>query len=71
MGGNEGVGQVMEVGHQVKTLKVGDWVIPRDAGVGERSMYIHKPGVVSVFSSVDLWIDPRRYVENSSGCEGR
>ncbi|XP_051577554.1 enoyl-[acyl-carrier-protein] reductase, mitochondrial-like [Myxocyprinus asiaticus] len=34
VGGNEGVGQVMEVGDKVKTLKVGDWVIPRDAGLG-------------------------------------
>lgn len=55
MGGNEGVGQVMEVGNQVKTLKVGDWVIPRDAGIGERLMCIHKAGMVNVFfSSVDL-----------------
>ena len=35
VGGNEGVGQVTEVGSQVTTLKVGDWVIPRDAGLGE------------------------------------
>ncbi|KAL7887275.1 hypothetical protein AOLI_G00049960 [Acnodon oligacanthus] len=34
VGGNEGVGQVIEVGNKVKTLKVGDWVIPRDAGLG-------------------------------------
>ncbi|XP_075907074.1 enoyl-[acyl-carrier-protein] reductase, mitochondrial [Nelusetta ayraudi] len=34
VGGNEGVAEVMEVGSQVKGLKVGDWVIPRDAGVG-------------------------------------
>ncbi|XP_057197199.1 enoyl-[acyl-carrier-protein] reductase, mitochondrial isoform X2 [Triplophysa rosa] len=34
VGGNEGVCQVMEVGDKVKTLKVGDWVIPRDAGLG-------------------------------------
>lgn len=33
-GGNEGVGEVIEVGHQVKTLKPGDWVIPKDAGLG-------------------------------------
>lgn len=35
MGGNEGVGQVLEVGSQVQTVKVGDWVIPRDAGLGK------------------------------------
>lgn len=51
MGGNEGVGQVMEVGNQVKTLKVGDWVIPRDAGIGERLTCIHKAGMFSVFFS--------------------
>lgn len=33
-GGNEGVGQVTEVGSQVKSLKTGDWVIPKDAGLG-------------------------------------
>ncbi|KAK7887268.1 hypothetical protein WMY93_026889 [Mugilogobius chulae] len=32
--GNEGVGEVTEVGHQVKSLKPGDWVIPKDAGLG-------------------------------------
>lgn len=35
MGGNEGVAEVVEVGGQVKSLKAGDWVIPRDAGVGK------------------------------------
>ncbi|KAG7283381.1 hypothetical protein CRUP_000907 [Coryphaenoides rupestris] len=34
VGGNEGVAQVMEVGCQVTSLKPGDWVIPRDAGLG-------------------------------------
>ena len=35
VGGNEGVAQVVEVGCQVTTLKPGDWVIPKDAGLGE------------------------------------
>lgn len=35
VGGNEGVAEVIEMGSQVKGLKVGDWVIPRDAGVGK------------------------------------
>lgn len=35
MGGNEGVAEVAEVGSEVKSLKVGDWVIPKDAGVGK------------------------------------
>lgn len=34
IGGNEGVAQIMEVGSQVKSLRTGDWVIPRDAGLG-------------------------------------
>lgn len=29
------MGQVLEVGSQVQTVKVGDWVIPRDAGLGK------------------------------------
>lgn len=32
--GNEGVGEVMEVGSSVKALKTGDWVIPAQAGFG-------------------------------------
>lgn len=36
VGGNEGVAEVVEVGSQVKSLKVGDWVIPKDAGVGKK-----------------------------------
>ncbi|MBN3310918.1 MECR protein, partial [Amia calva] len=35
VGGNEGVGQVLEVGSRVTSLKPGDWVIPRDAGLGD------------------------------------
>ncbi|XP_051920467.1 enoyl-[acyl-carrier-protein] reductase, mitochondrial [Hippocampus zosterae] len=34
VGGNEGVAQVVEVGGQVASLQIGDWVIPRDAGLG-------------------------------------
>lgn len=32
--GNEGVAEVIEVGPQVKRLKVGDWVVPSQAGFG-------------------------------------
>ena len=32
--GNEGVGEVFEVGKDVTSLKLGDWVIPGDAGFG-------------------------------------
>ncbi|KAJ6663722.1 hypothetical protein lerEdw1_009801 [Lerista edwardsae] len=34
VGGNEGVGRVMEVGSRVTSLKPGDLVIPADAGLG-------------------------------------
>ncbi|XP_078503083.1 enoyl-[acyl-carrier-protein] reductase, mitochondrial-like [Lissotriton helveticus] len=34
VGGNEGMGEVIEVGRNVLDLKPGDWVIPVDAGFG-------------------------------------
>ncbi|XP_066555480.1 enoyl-[acyl-carrier-protein] reductase, mitochondrial [Amia ocellicauda] len=34
VGGNEGVGEVVEVGRKVTAFKPGDWVIPVDAGFG-------------------------------------
>jgi len=34
IGGNEGLGVVQKVGSKVSTLRVGDWVIPQDAGLG-------------------------------------
>lgn len=34
VGGNEGVGQVVEIGSHVTSLKPGDWVIPTDAAFG-------------------------------------
>lgn len=41
VGGNEGVAQIMEVGSQVKSLKVGDWVVPKDAGLGKMHLKLH------------------------------
>lgn len=35
VGGNEGVGEVLEVGSRVAALKPGDWVIPTTSGLGE------------------------------------
>lgn len=35
MGGNEGVGEVLEVGSDVTSLRPGDWVVPVDAGFGK------------------------------------
>lgn len=37
--GNEGVGEVMEVGAGVKNLKPGDWVTPADSGFGTWRTY--------------------------------
>ncbi|XP_031437956.1 enoyl-[acyl-carrier-protein] reductase, mitochondrial [Clupea harengus] len=34
VGGNEGMGEVVEVGAGVSSVRVGDWVIPVDAGFG-------------------------------------
>ncbi|KFQ23499.1 hypothetical protein N332_14726, partial [Mesitornis unicolor] len=34
VGGNEGVGEVLEVGRRVAALKPGDWVIPAATGLG-------------------------------------
>lgn len=34
IGGNEGLGVVQKVGSKVSTLRIGDWVIPQDAGLG-------------------------------------
>uniref|UniRef100_A0A8C4R5D5 Enoyl-[acyl-carrier-protein] reductase, mitochondrial n=1 Tax=Eptatretus burgeri TaxID=7764 RepID=A0A8C4R5D5_EPTBU len=34
VGGNEGVAEVEEVGAKVDRLKLGDWVVPSDAGFG-------------------------------------
>lgn len=42
VGGNEGVAQVVEVGSQVKSLKTGGWVIPKDAGLGKLQLESHK-----------------------------
>lgn len=41
VGGNEGVAQVIEVGSQVNSLKKGDWVIPKDAGLGKLHLELH------------------------------
>lgn len=35
VGGNEGLGEVIEVGRDVTDLRPGDWVVPIDAGFGK------------------------------------
>ncbi|XP_034029944.1 enoyl-[acyl-carrier-protein] reductase, mitochondrial [Thalassophryne amazonica] len=56
VGGNEGVAQIVEVGSQVKSLKTGDWVIPRDAGLGtwRTAAVLAEDDVISVPSSIPL-----------------
>ncbi|XP_027005797.1 enoyl-[acyl-carrier-protein] reductase, mitochondrial isoform X1 [Tachysurus fulvidraco] len=66
VGGNEGVGQVLEVGSQVQTIKEGDWVIPRDAGLGTWSAtsvfnegdLVTVPSDISVHSAATLGVNP-------------
>ncbi|KAJ7424599.1 hypothetical protein WISP_27901 [Willisornis vidua] len=40
VGGNEGVGEVLEVGSRVTALEPGDWVIPVDAGLGDINLMV-------------------------------
>ncbi|XP_035387032.1 enoyl-[acyl-carrier-protein] reductase, mitochondrial isoform X2 [Electrophorus electricus] len=66
VGGNEGVGQVIEVGIEVKTIKVGDWVIPRDAGLGmwqtavvlSADDLVTVPSDIPVLSAATLGVNP-------------
>ncbi|XP_040899873.1 enoyl-[acyl-carrier-protein] reductase, mitochondrial [Toxotes jaculatrix] len=65
-GGNEGVAQVIEVGSQVKSLKTGDWVIPRDAGLGTwrteavlaEDDVISLPNNIPLLSAATLGVNP-------------
>ncbi|XP_076827921.1 enoyl-[acyl-carrier-protein] reductase, mitochondrial isoform X2 [Brachyhypopomus gauderio] len=56
VGGNEGLGQVIEVGSDVRTIKVGDWVIPRDAGLGtwRTAMVLSADDLVTVPSDIPV-----------------
>ncbi|GAA6103014.1 enoyl-[acyl-carrier-protein] reductase, mitochondrial isoform X2 [Tachysurus ichikawai] len=66
VGGNEGVGEVLEVGSQVQTIKEGDWVIPRDAGLGtwrtasvfNEGDLVTVPSDISVLSAATLGVNP-------------
>lgn len=55
-GGNEGVGEVIEVGYKVKMLKPGDWVIPKDAGLGtwRTAAVLSEDDLLSVPSNIPL-----------------
>ncbi|XP_032375478.1 enoyl-[acyl-carrier-protein] reductase, mitochondrial isoform X2 [Etheostoma spectabile] len=56
VGGNEGVAQVVEVGCQVKFLKTGDWVIPKDAGLGtwRTEAVLAEDDVISLSNDIPL-----------------
>uniref|UniRef100_UPI0037E866F4 enoyl-[acyl-carrier-protein] reductase, mitochondrial n=1 Tax=Semicossyphus pulcher TaxID=241346 RepID=UPI0037E866F4 len=66
VGGNEGVAQVVEVGSQVQSLKTGDWVIPKDAGLGTWSTeavlaeddVISLPNNIPLLSAATLGVNP-------------
>ncbi|KAM3872820.1 LOW QUALITY PROTEIN: enoyl-[acyl-carrier-protein] reductase, mitochondrial-like [Diretmus argenteus] len=56
VGGNEGVAEVVEVGSQVKSLKTGDWVILKDAGLGtwRTAAVLAEDDVISLPSGIPL-----------------
>ncbi|CAF93768.1 unnamed protein product, partial [Tetraodon nigroviridis] len=66
VGGNEGVAQIMEVGSKVKSLKLGDWVIPKDAGTGmwrteavvAENAVISLPKDIPMLSAATLSVNP-------------
>uniref|UniRef100_A0A8C5XA40 Enoyl-[acyl-carrier-protein] reductase, mitochondrial n=1 Tax=Malurus cyaneus samueli TaxID=2593467 RepID=A0A8C5XA40_9PASS len=66
VGGNEGVGEVLEVGPRVMALKPGDWVIPADAGLGTwrthgvfpEEMLLKVPSDIPVLCAATLSVNP-------------
>ncbi|XP_076008753.1 enoyl-[acyl-carrier-protein] reductase, mitochondrial [Genypterus blacodes] len=66
VGGNEGVAEVIEVGSQVNSLKAGDWVIPKDAGLGTwrtaavlaEDDVISLPNDVPILSAATMGVNP-------------
>lgn len=58
VGGNEGVAKIVEVGSKVKSLKLGDWVIPKDAGLGKnlfRPTFMSLQGGHNCFSELQSY----------------
>ncbi|KAJ1851754.1 mitochondrial 2-enoyl thioester reductase [Coemansia sp. RSA 2703] len=43
VGGNEGVGEVLQVGSHVTDLSAGDWVVPSHGGLGTWATHVHAP----------------------------
>ncbi|XP_066060762.1 enoyl-[acyl-carrier-protein] reductase, mitochondrial isoform X4 [Chamaea fasciata] len=66
VGGNEGVGEVLEVGRRVTALKPRDWVIPADAGLGTwrtqgvfpEEMLLKVPRDIPVLCAATLSVNP-------------
>ncbi|XP_033958868.1 enoyl-[acyl-carrier-protein] reductase, mitochondrial [Pseudochaenichthys georgianus] len=66
VGGNEGVAQVVEVGRNVTSLKTGDWVIPKDSGLGtwrteavlSEGDVISLPNDIPLLSAATLGVNP-------------
>ncbi|XP_056422498.1 enoyl-[acyl-carrier-protein] reductase, mitochondrial-like isoform X1 [Hyla sarda] len=66
IGGNEGVGEVIQVGCQVNRIKPGDWVIPIDCGFGtwrteavcQSSEVIPISKDISILSAATLGVNP-------------
>ncbi|XP_011616498.1 enoyl-[acyl-carrier-protein] reductase, mitochondrial [Takifugu rubripes] len=56
VGGNEGVGQIMEIGSKVKSLKLGDWILPKDAGLGtwRTEAVVAEDAVISLAKDIPL-----------------
>ncbi|XP_077193289.1 enoyl-[acyl-carrier-protein] reductase, mitochondrial [Paroedura picta] len=66
VGGNEGVGQVVQIGSNVTSLKPGDLVIPADAGLGtwrteavfEEDKLLKIPPDIPLMSAATLSVNP-------------
>ncbi|KAL8220432.1 UNVERIFIED_CONTAM: hypothetical protein K2H54_045707 [Gekko kuhli] len=66
VGGNEGVGQVVQTGSDVTSLKPGDLVIPADAGLGtwrteavfEEGKLLKMPSDIPLLSAATLGVNP-------------
>uniref|UniRef100_UPI00398EA481 enoyl-[acyl-carrier-protein] reductase, mitochondrial isoform X2 n=1 Tax=Pristiophorus japonicus TaxID=55135 RepID=UPI00398EA481 len=66
VGGNEGVGQVLDVGSKVTDVKPGDWVIPSDAGLGTWRMeavgnmngFVKVPNNIPLLCAATLGVNP-------------
>ncbi|XP_024917086.1 enoyl-[acyl-carrier-protein] reductase, mitochondrial isoform X2 [Cynoglossus semilaevis] len=66
VGGNEGVAEVVEVGDRVTSVKVGDWVIPKDAGLGtwrtdavlSEDDVVSLPNTIPLLSAATLGVNP-------------